>query len=321
MAYAPPFTASAKAIALVADISALIERHAIEHEQQDALRLRKANQIQTIQASLAIEGNTLSTLQVTDILEGRRVVAPLREIQEVKNALATYDLFPTLNPYAIKDLLVAHRTMMAGLVDEAGTFRHGGVGVFAGKKALLIAPPVAQVPILMRELFHWLKHAKDHLLIRSCVFHYEFEFIHPFADGNGRLGRLWQSLILSKLHPHFRYLPVETMIHHNQRRYYDAINKSSAMGDSGAFIDFMLEEILRALRLHQGTHTHSAKEVQQRILDYICQQPGARVKHIVDALRLSQRTVERHLRQLKLSAIDFRGAPRTGGYYPKSQNP
>ena len=197
----PPFTISAKAISMIAEISALIERYAIRLEQHDALKLRKANKIKTIQSSLAIEGNTLSENQVTDILDGKKVVAPLREIQEVRNAIATYDLFPQLDPFSVSDLLKAHGVMMSALVDEAGKFRHGGVGVFAGKQAVHIAPLAERVPGLIADLFDWLKHAEDHLLIRSCVFHYEFEFIHPFADGNGRMGRLWQSLILTRLNP------------------------------------------------------------------------------------------------------------------------
>ena len=185
MTYKPPFTISAKAISMIAEISALIERYAIRLEQHDALKLRKANKIKTIQSSLAIEGNTLSENQVTDILDGKRVVAPLREIQEVRNAIATYDLFPKLDPFSINDLLKAHGVMMSALVDDAGQFRHGGVGVFAGKQPIHIAPPAERVPGLIANLFDWLKHAEDHLLIRSCVFHYEFEFIHPLPSANG----------------------------------------------------------------------------------------------------------------------------------------
>ena len=251
MTYQPPFTISSRAVSLVAEISALVERYVIRLEQRDALKLRRANRIKTIHSSLAIEGNTLSLKQVTDILDGKRVIAPLREIQEVKNAIATYDLAPTLDPFSVKDLLKAHGTMMAALVDGAGNFRTGGVGVFAGEQVIHVAPPAGQVPQLVANLFDWLRNSKDHLLIRSCVFHYEFEFIHPFADGNGRTGRLWQSLILAKLNPVFLHLPVETMVHDNQNGYYQAINDSTAKSDSCIFIDFMLERILDALKQHQ----------------------------------------------------------------------
>ena len=243
-AYTPPFTISPHAINLIAEISAQIERYAIRIEANDGLRLRKANRIKTIHGSLAIEGNKLSESEVTDILEGKTIVAPLREIQEVKNAIKTYDLYPTLNPFKVKDLLRAYATMMASLIDEAGRFRSGGVGVFSEGHLVHMAPPAMRVPILINDLFSWLKRSKDHLLIRSCVFHYEFEFIHPFADGNGRMGRLWQSLILGQLSPIFEHLPVENMVFSNQQQYYDAITKSGELADCSPFIDLHAGSIL-----------------------------------------------------------------------------
>ena len=219
--YIPPFTVSAEAINLIAEISGQIERYAIRLEQEDGLRLRKANRIKTIHSSLAIEGNTLSEDEVRDIIDGKNVVAPIKQIQEVKNAIATYELYPKLNPFSVKDLLKAHGVMMQALVDDAGKFRRSGVGVFSEHGLVHMAPPADRVPMLMDDLFGWLKESKDHLLIRSCVFHYEFEFIHPFIDGNGRTGRLWQSLILGKLHPLFEHLPVENMVYANQQAYYD----------------------------------------------------------------------------------------------------
>lgn len=248
MSYQPPFSISSKIIHLIAEISAQIERYAIRMEQQDGLLLRKINRIKTIQGSLAIEGNTLSEQMITEILEGKTVVAPVREIQEVKNAIKTYDVFVDLNPYQINDLLKAHGIMMHALADDAGEFRQGGVCVFAGTQAVHIAPPAKRVPLLMTDLFAWLQKSEDHLLIKSCVFHYEFEFIHPFSDGNGRLGRLWQSLILNQLHPIFAHLPVENMVFQNQQHYYDAIGNATAATDSQVFIEFMLGEILTTLK-------------------------------------------------------------------------
>ena len=250
--YIPPFTVSAEAINLIAEISGQIERYAIRLEQEDGLRLRKANRIKTIHSSLAIEGNTLSEDEVRDIIDGKNVVAPIKQIQEVKNAIATYELYPSLNPFSVKDLLKAHGVMMQALVDDAGKFRRSGVGVFSEHGLVHMAPPADRVPMLMDDLFGWLKESKDHLLIRSCVFHYEFEFIHPFIDGNGRTGRLWQSLILGKLHPLFEHLPVENMVYANQQAYYDAITASTNAGQSGPFIDFMLNEIFKTLKAHQG---------------------------------------------------------------------
>ena len=250
--YLPPFTVSAEAINLIAEISGQIERYAIRLEQEDGLRLRKANRIKTIHSSLAIEGNTLSEDEVRDIIDGKNVVAPIKEIQEVKNAIKTYEMYPSLDAFNEKDLLKAHGVMMQALMDDAGHYRHGGVGVFGEKGLVHLAPPADRVPMLMRDLFDWLKHSKDHLLIRSCVFHFEFEFIHPFIDGNGRMGRLWQSLILGKLHPLFEHLPVENMVYSNQQQYYDAITASTNAGQSGPFIDFMLKEIYKTLKEHQG---------------------------------------------------------------------
>ena len=319
--YKPPFTVSAKAINLIAKISSQLERYAIRMEQEDTLRLRRANRIKTIHSSLAIEGNTLSEGEVQAVLEGKKVVAPLKEIQEVKNAIKTYELYPKLNPFSIQDLLLAHSTMMAGLVDEAGMFRKGGVGVFDGDKPIHIAPPADRVRDLMSDLFGWLENADDHLLIRSCVFHYEFEFIHPFADGNGRIGRLWQSLILGRLNPIFEHLPVENMVYSNQQAYYHAINRSSDLGDSGPFIDFMLEEILNALVDHQGkSNADIADEKglnyqQLRVLGYLRADRHTTAAKIAADLDMSARQIERMLADMKAKGIIRRIGANRNGYW------
>lgn len=319
--YRPPFTISAKAINLIAKISSQLERYAIRMEQEDTLRLRRANRIKTIHSSLAIEGNTLSEGEVQAVLEGKKVVAPLKEIQEVKNAIKTYELYPKLNPFSIQDLLLAHGTMMSGLVDEAGMFRKGGVGVFDGDKPIHIAPPADRVRDLMSDLFGWLENADDHLLIRSCVFHYEFEFIHPFADGNGRIGRLWQSLILGRLNPIFEHLPVENMVYSNQQAYYHAINRSSDLGDSGPFIDFMLEEILNALVDHQGkSNADIADEKglnyqQQRVLGYLRADRHTTAAKIAADLDMSARQIERMLADMKAKGIIRRIGANRNGYW------
>ena len=319
--YKPPFTVSAKAINLIAMISSQLERYAIRMEQEDTLRLRRANRIKTIHSSLAIEGNTLSEGEVQAVLEGKKVIAPLKEIQEVKNAIKTYELYPKLNPFSIQDLLLAHGTMMAGLVDEAGMFRKGGVGVFDGDKPIHIAPPADRVRDLMSDLFGWLENADDHLLIRSCVFHYEFEFIHPFADGNGRIGRLWQSLILGRLNPIFEHLPVENMVYSNQQAYYHAINRSSDLGDSGPFIDFMLEEILNALVDHQGkSNADIADEKglnyqQLRVLGYLRADRHTTAAKIAADLDMSARQIERMLADMKAKGIIRRIGANRNGYW------
>ncbi|MBQ3576238.1 MAG: Fic family protein [Coprobacter sp.] len=312
--YTPSFTISSKAVNIIAEISALIERYDIIIEQNENLMLRKANRIKTIHSSLAIEGNNLSESEVIDIVNGKEVVAPLKEIQEVKNAINTYNLYETLNPFSIDDLLKAHGVMMQTLSPDAGRFRRGGVGVFEGENLIHMAPPADRVPYLIKELFEWLNDSDDHILIKSCVFHYEFEFIHPFSDGNGRIGRLWQSLILGKLHSLFEYLPIENMIYKNQQTYYDAIAKSSAINDSGVFIDFMLQEILNSLKNRYNTKSET-KEIEEKILDIISSDIYMTAKKISENLSISQRQVERVISDLKIRGVIERVGARKNGYW------
>jgi Fic family protein len=209
--------------------------------------LRRGNRLKSIQASLAIENNTLSLEQVTAIINGKGVLGHPREIQEVKNAFAAYEMLEKLDPVSSADLLKAYGVLMSALVDEAGQFRSGGVGIMKGKSVVHVAPPASRVPLLMSDLLLWLKNTDDHSLIASSVFHYEFEFIHPFADGNGRMGRLWQTLILSRWNPILAYLPVETVIRNRQDEYYSVLATSDQQADSTLFIEFMLTAIKDAL--------------------------------------------------------------------------
>ncbi|QVJ80902.1 MULTISPECIES: Fic family protein [Prevotellaceae] len=210
--------------------------------------LRKANRIKTIHSSLAIEHNTLSLKQVTDIIDGKHVLGAPDEIQEVKNALQAYHLMSQLDAFKEKDLLRAHELMMLALVDNAGCYRHAGVGVFDGDKCIHMAPPADRVPALMADLFEWIKKTDVHPLVSSCVFHYEFEFIHPFIDGNGRMGRYWQTMLLSKWKGIFSWIPVETIVKEHQQEYYDVIAKCDAAGSSTVFIEFMLRCLLDAMK-------------------------------------------------------------------------
>jgi Fic family protein len=244
MNYQPPYTITPEILNRVAAISEAIGRLSVLTEQASALRLRRINRIRTVHGSLAIEGNTLSEAQITAILEGKRVIAPPREVQEVKNALAAYDRFDDWKPEAEKDLLEAHRILMSGLIDEAGSYRRGGVGVMAGEQVIHMAPQADRVPHLMGDLFGWLAATDTHPLIGGSVFHYELEFIHPFADGNGRIGRLWQSLILTRWNPLFAGIPVESVIFEHQAEYYQALQESTNQTDSAPFIAFMLRMIL-----------------------------------------------------------------------------
>ena len=256
--YVPPFAITASIISLVAEISQVLGRISV-FENSKTIRLRRINRIRTIKGSLAIEGNTLSEEQITAILEGKRVIAPPREIQEVRNALKAYDVFEKWVPSSKDDLLSAHSILMNGLLDYPGAFRTSGVGVMSGKKVIHMAPPAGRVFYLMKELLHWLKTTDQHPLIASSIFHYEFEFIHPFNDGNGRMGRLWQTLILCKWNSLFAYIPVESIVYEHQAEYYAALNKSTKNAESSVFIEFMLKMILNAL------NTSSTPEVNPQV--------------------------------------------------------
>ena len=245
----PPFEITEAALSDVMEISELVGKISSTQNLSTSPILRRQNRIRTIYSSLAIEQNTLSLEQVTAVLSGKRVLAPPKDIAEVKNAYEIYDHLAELNPYSIDDLLLAHRTMMQGLVHEAGEFRSRPVGVVDNQGNVLHFGTLPQyVPYLMEELVQWTESSPFPLLIKSCVFHYEFEVIHPFADGNGRIGRLWHTLLLSKWNPLFAWLPIESIIHDHQVEYYAAINQSNAQGEGTAFIEFMLGIIKEALQ-------------------------------------------------------------------------
>lgn len=244
----PPFEITNEIIDRVAEIAELVGRLNVNPHLTANPTLRRSNRIRTIHGSLAIEQNTLSLEQVTAVLNGKHVLAPPKDIAEVKNAYEIYDRLEELDPYSIDDLLDAHAIMTRGLVEESGMFRTRPVGVVDSEGHVLHFGTLPQyVPDLVMELLEWVKNSPLHMLIRSCVFHYEFELIHPFADGNGRVGRLWHTLLLSKWNPAFAWLPVESIIHDRQQEYYDAINASNDMGESTVFIEFMLSAIKAAL--------------------------------------------------------------------------
>jgi len=292
MEYKPPYTITTKIVNLVAKITECATRLSIREEVD--LKLRKIHRIQTIQGSLAIEGNTLSAEQITAILDGKHIVAPIKEIQEVRNAIRAYDKFMDWNPYSVDDLLEAHRTLTEGLIDESGMFRMGGVGVVADTEVIHVAPPANRVLFLIKDLLSWLEQTDEHPLIASCVFHYEFEFIHPFADGNGRTGRLWQTLLLSRWNSRFAHLPVENMIYKKQHAYYDAINESSEKADCAPFIEFMLEAIYQAIITVTPEVTPVVTPEVERLLNVLWEKPLGK-QEILLALGLKD---EKNLREL-----------------------
>ncbi|MBF8161703.1 Fic family protein [Pseudomonas mendocina] len=245
--YQPPLTLTPQMLALAAEISEQVGLLTAQREAALTPQLRRGNRIRTIQASLSIENNTLSVEQVTAVLDGKRVLGLPREIQEVRNAFAAYEAMPGWQPHSQADLLAAHGLLMQGLIDDAGRYRQGGVGIYREGRLLHMAPPASRVAALMRDLLRWLGASDWHPLIASCVFHYEFEFIHPFADGNGRMGRLWQTLILSQWRPVLAYLPVETVIRDQQEAYYAALAAADQAAEATPFVEFMLAALRQAL--------------------------------------------------------------------------
>lgn len=231
----------------MAEIAAMTERVSAQAKRMTP-KLRRGNRIRTIQASLAIEQNTLTIEQMSAVLEGKRVLGSPAEIQEVRNAFAAYERLEGWDPAREKDLLEAHGVLMRGLVDRAGKYRTGGVGITQGAKVIHMAPPAARVSSLIRNLQAWLTATDVHPLVASCVFHYEFEFIHPFQDGNGRIGRMWQTLILSRWNTLLAWLPVESVVRERQPDYYAVLERCDKAGESTEFVAFMLEAILLSIR-------------------------------------------------------------------------
>ena len=244
----PPFELTNQIVSLVAEIAELVGQVSSADRLSANPALRRSNRIRTVYGSLAIEQNTLTLNQVAAVLNGKRVLAPPKDIAEVRNAFEIYERLEALDPYSIDDLLTAHSVMMRGMEQEAGAFRSRPVGVVNQAGEIVHFGTLPQyVPEAVENLLNWVQDSELPMLIRSCVFHYEFELIHPFADGNGRTGRLWHTLLLSKWNPIFAWLPVESIVHDHQQEYYEAINHSNAAASSTAFIEFMLSAIKASL--------------------------------------------------------------------------
>jgi Fic family protein len=243
----PPYDISAEILKLISSISTKLGEVNANFLNRQSPQLRKQNQIKTIHASLQIEGNTLSEEQITAIIDKKNVIGPEKDVKEVMNAIDVYDILSSYNPDSEKSFLEAHRRLMTGLIDKPGRYRNKGVGIVQGSKIAHVAPPAENVPYLMKDLFNYVKNDDDLTIIKSCVFHYEMEFIHPFADGNGRMGRLWQTVILIQEMPVFEFLPFETLIAKTQLNYYNALAESDKAGKSTKFIEYMLDVMDKAL--------------------------------------------------------------------------
>lgn len=261
----PPYKISSLILGKIASISEKIGAMKTAHLVQPSTELRRKNRIKTIQASLEIEGNTLTVEQITAIINNKHVIAPQKDILEVKNAIDTYENIANYNPYSLKSLCSAHKQLMKGLVDNAGKIRTTSVGIVRGREIAHIAPPAHLVEYQLKELLDYTEKESDLLLIKSCVFHYEFEFIHPFTDGNGRMGRLWHTVLLRQQYPIFDYLPIETLIKEQQQGYYDTLAKCDKLGDSTLFIEFMLsiiDQALDNLLLVQPVHIKAVDRIE-----------------------------------------------------------
>lgn len=325
--YQPPFTMTEEITNLIVEIGEYVGSIGILNSMRKNPVLRRENRIKTIHSSLAIEHNSLSLEQVTDVIDGKHVWGPPQEIREVQNAYQAYEKLSDLDPYNIKNLLYAHKLMMDGLVKESGAFRKGNVGVYADDKLVHPGSPAKLVPELMHQLMDWLKKSKYHPLVKSCIFHYEFEFIHPFADGNGRTGRLWQSLILRQWKDIFAWLPVETLVHRNQQAYYDALHQSNLVGHSTQFVTFMLTMIRDALmdlhraQMHDGNSDVAINVAlnvvtnEDKLLALLKQDGSLTAKEMAASLNITYRQVQRIIAKLKDDNKLIRHGANKNGYW------
>ena len=322
--YQPPFSMTEEITNLIVEIGEYVGTISTYDAMRPNPILRRENRIKTIHSSLAIEQNTLTLQQVTDVINGKRILGPPQDIREVKNAYEAYEKVAALNPYSVKNLLLAHRIMMEGLVKEAGSFRSGNVGVYAGTELIYAGTPAKYVPDLMKQLFTWLKQSKYHPLVKSCIFHYEFEFIHPFADGNGRIGRLWQSLILQKWKEVFAWIPVETLVYENQNEYYKVLQQADHDGDSTKFVEFMFGMIRNALK--EISETDGGENVvinvgvnvvtnEEKILALLKQDGNMSANMLSVSIGITQRQAQRILAKLKNEGKIIRHGANKNGYW------
>ena len=334
--YSPIFTITPEILNSVYEIAADLERIDIIREKALTPQLRKENRIKTIHSSLWIEANSLTLEQVADIVNGKHVSGPQKDILEVKNAIVAYDELLGCNPYNEKDLLKQHGLLMNGLITDAGKYRNAGIGVFDGDVPVHIAPPHQRVPLLMNQLLDWAKNVKLPQVVKSCIFHYEFEFIHPFSDGNGRMGRMWQTLLLYQENPVFAWLPVESIIAHNQQEYYRALRRSTHHNDSGIFAQFMLSAIKQATAEFKNKQQKDELEdagvnagvnagvklskVQEKILLLAAKNGNISQAEIAGKIKISESTVYRNIKKLKeWGILERQGADKTGIWIVKQR--
>lgn len=302
----PPYQITPEIIKLIASISEKIGQINAKFLDKPSPKLRKENRIKTIHSSLSIEGNTLTEVQITALIENKRIIGPEKDVNEVLNAINVYDQLKTLDPKSSKSFLKAHEILMKGLMTDNGKYRKKGVGIMAGNQIAHMAPPAEYVPHLMNDLFNYLKTSKEIALIKSCIFHYEMEFIHPFIDGNGRMGRLWQTLILMKEYPVFEFIPFENIIHKTQGDYYHALSQSDKSGSSTPFIEYMLKVVNDSLYTMLDVKGN-VMTTQDRLTYYseICEPEFSRKDYMSVFKEISSATASRDLKQgIKLGLFE-----------------
>ena len=326
MIYTPPFTITPTILDLVSQISEAIGKLELLAPTAITPKLRKANKIKTIAGTLAIEGNTLGIEKVTAILEGKRVMGSVREIAEVNGAIKVYDNLDNFDYKKLDDLLSAHKMLMGEILTKAGSFRTSNVGVGGEEGVVHVAPPYDRVPRLMGDLFDWLSSTDIHPLIKSSIFHYEFEFIHPFEDGNGRIGRLWQSLILYDWKPIFSAVPIESVIKESQQGYYNALEAAGSAGESTPFVAFMLQAILRSCEEELAAERDVPKTVpknvpinrQEKIIRLMQENSAITIEQLAHACDVSDKTIKRDIAKLKEEGrVERVGSLKSGNWNVK----
>jgi len=297
--YTPPYTISSKVLKLSTQISEELTKLQFTSTTKINPMLRKKNRIKTLAGTLEIEGNFLGEEKITAILDGKRVLGSVKELAEVEGAIKAYEKLEEYRYDELDDLLSAHKILMDGILKTAGSFR--GVNVQVGEH---IAPQPDMVSNLMTKLFTWLKNSDEHMLLKSCIFHYEFEFIHPFSDGNGRIGRLWQSVILNSYNPLFSLLPIESIVRDHQEEYYKAIERSTEAGQSTPFIEFMLEMILKSMQhMNNDVPRNVPKNVPikrlDKIVELVAKNKDITIVELAQLLEVSDKTIKRDIAKLK----------------------
>lgn len=311
--YSPPYNITPKILNLISSISEALGYLSVDTAIKIPPLLRKKNRIKTLQGTLEIEGNFLGEEKITAILDGKRVLGTARELAEVRGAIEAYERVDTYRYDNLEDLLFAHKILMREVISSAGSFRDANV-----KVANHIAPPPYRVAELMNNLFVWLKNSDEHMILKSCIFHYEFEFIHPFLDGNGRIGRLWQSVILAKYNPIFSFLPIESIIREYQQEYYNAIENSTQSGEYTSFIEFMLKIILESLQnIYKSNHKSSYKSNHKtyQILSLMKENATITIKELAEILSMSESGIKKIIKKLKDKGSIHRLGSLKSGYW------